>query len=421
MSRVSVALVWAGSRALVLWLLFGSEAWVTGDIAYFADSLARLHDRGIGQTLVEYPLLGVALLAFPWVLAGAGGHPGQYAEVVMGLALVTDAAFTVLLYRVAASARSPAVWTWLLAVPLLGATTYARFDLVPGVLAGVAVLVLAGRPRVSAACAAVAAGAKLWPALLLPALAAPWRARRTVLTTAGLAGTVLVAVTLLAAGWDRLVSPLTWQTDRGLQIESVPATPVMLAWAADPGTWTVAYSASNAFEISGPGVSALLAVDRFLGALVAAALLLVWVLAWRAGRWLTSEAVVWACLAAVTGFVVSSKVLSPQYLLWLLPSAAAGLVVVGPARRLLTWVGLLLAATALTHLVFPVFYAGVTVHHDWSGRVVLLLALRNALLVGLCAAAFHQAVAQIRGATQRGSALERHPPGPDGNQVRILR
>jgi len=426
MDKTWAGVLWLLTRAFVLWLFFGPESWVTGDVAYFAGSLEGVSERGLAATLMEYPLPGVALVAFPWLLAQWAGHPDLYSEIVMGLALVTDAAFTVLLYRFGRAGRGEALYVWLLAVPLLGATTYARFDLVPGILAGVSVLLLASHPRVAAGAVGVATGLKFWPALLLPALAARTRERRAVLSVVAMVGLLLAGGALTLAGWARLVSPLTWQAERGLQIESVTATPAMLAWALDPGELEVAYSGYNAFEISGTGVPLLLAASNLLSLLLVVGLAVLWVRAWRRGSTLSPDAVVWLALTAIGGFMVSSKVLSPQYLMWLLPAAAAGLAVVETRRglrRLRRWAVVLLVATGTTHLVFPVFYGGLTTPDETSIRVVLLLVARNAMLVWLL----------VRGATeswwhlhhesdpQPGVVLARQPPGPDGSDARTLR
>lgn len=426
MGRTSATVLWLLTRAFVLWLFFGPESWVTGDVAYFADSLEHLSERGPAATLVEYPLLGVALVALPWLVAQWAGHPDLYSEIVLGLALVTDAAFTVLLHRFGGTGRAAAMWVWLLAVPLLGATTYARFDLAPGILAGVAVLLLVSHPRLAAGAGAVATGLKLWPVLLLPALAARERERRPVVTVVAVVGVLLAAGSLTLAGWGRLVSPLTWQADRGLQIESALATPAILAWAVGPGQFVVAYSDYNAFEISGPGVPLLLATTSLLSVLLVVGLGMTWVRAWRRGSSLSPDAVVWLALTAVCAFMVSSRVLSPQYLLWLLPAAAAGLAVAETRRglrRLRQWAVVLLVTTATTHLVFPVFYGGLITHDPASVRVVLLLVARNAMLVWLLVRAASETWwhLQRQSGPQRGIALDRQPPGPDGSDARTLR
>jgi hypothetical protein len=427
MGTTSTALLWVVSRGLVLWLFFGPHSWVTGDVAYFADSLTHLGERGLGATLVEYPLPGLALVGLPWLLAQWIGHPDVYSELVLGLALVTDAAFTVLLHRSAsARMRAGAVGVWLLAVPLLGATTYARFDLVPGVLAGVALLLMVVHARAAAVAAVLATGLKLWPALLLPALVARASGRRAVLATVAVVGAGLVAGSLFLAGWARLVSPLTWQADRGLQIEAVAATPAMVAWGFGPGAFTVFYSEFNAYEVSGPSVHWLLTLTGVLPVVVAGGLLTLWVRAWRGAASSTPDAVAWSCLAAVSAFMVTSKVLSPQYLLWLLPLAAAALAVSRTdrgQRQLRRWAVVLLVATSLTQLVFPVYYGHLTQHDPSSYRVVLLLAVRNAVLVWLTIWASHEAWwhLQWQAQRQRGAPLDRQPPGPEGSDARTLR
>jgi hypothetical protein len=428
MGSTSTALVWLLTRALVLWLFFGPHDWVTGDVAYFAESLSRMPERGLRVTLVEYPLPGVALVAFPWLLSQWLARPDLYAETVLVLAVVTDAAFTLLLRRSAGGGGTAGVGVWLLAVPLLGATTYARFDVVPGILAGAALLLLVAHPRLAAAAGAVATGLKLWPALLLPALAARRRERRDVVAVVVGLGVLLVTVSLVLAGWTRLLSPLTWQSDRGLQIESVLATPAMLAWAVRPGQHVVAYSDYNAFEVSGPTVPLLLAGTTLLTVLMVLGLAALWVVAWRRGRSLGRDAVVWSCLTAVTAFTVSSRVLSPQYLLWLLPLAAAGLAVVHTPRgvaRMRGWALTLLVVTAATQLVFPVFYGSLVRHDDGSVWVVLLLAVRNLALVLLLVLAAREAWWHLedraRPEAQRGIELERQPPGPEGSAARSLR
>lgn len=410
-----VAVAWLLTRGVVVQLLHGPHAWVEGDLAYYAASLAAVPEGGLAHTLVEYPLPGVLVVAVPWLLVMVLGEPGSYADAVLGVSLVADAAFTVLLASAAHAGRGAALAVWLLAVPLLGATTYARFDLVPGLLAGAALLLVARHPGLAAAAGALATGFKLWPVLVLPALALREAGRRTVVTVVLVTGTALALATLLVGGWGRLLSPLTWQADRGLQIESVAATPAMVGWALAPERYQVAYTEHNAFEVDGPGVAALLLAAEVTSLLLLPLLVGLWFVALRRTRGLTPEGVAWVALAAVGLFLVTSKVLSPQYLLWLLPLVAAA-VGTTRGRAVRVWAGGLLAATAATQAVFPVLYGALIDAGPLTGSAVLVLAVRNALLVTLTVAAVTAAVraaTPARGA-QRGRALERHPPGPDG-------
>src|SRR5690349_15447910 len=103
--------VWLLTRGLVLALFVGPQHWVTGDVAYFADSLDSLSRHGIGVTLPEYPLGGVAVLAVPWVLADlVGGGVTATGWLLLVLALAADAAFTVLVCRSTRGSAAPAVW-----------------------------------------------------------------------------------------------------------------------------------------------------------------------------------------------------------------------------------------------------------------------------------------------------------------------
>ncbi|MGZ4438461.1 MAG: hypothetical protein ACXVW6_12540 [Nocardioidaceae bacterium] len=398
MRTAFLVLAWLISRAAVLWLLAGPHAWVNGDPGYYDASLAAAGRVGLAHTLVEYPLPGVGALAVPWLLASLTGL--GFAHLLTVAALLTDAAFLVLLRTSSGPRWGLPCLVWVLGVPLLGATAYARFDLLPGVLAGVALLLLARRPGLALLAAGVATAVKLWPALLLPALLAGVRRPRAGLVLLLRLGAGVAVAVVVLAGWARLISPLTYQSDRGLQIEAVAATPAIVWWWRDPVSWQIDYAASKSFEVTGPGVGALLVLTGVATLLLVAGLLLAWWRVWRlvrAGDRLSADGVVWLALAAVTGFVVTGKVLSPQYLLWLLPMAAGGLAVVRERAPLVRWTALLLLATGLTQLVFPVWYIGLSYRVRDVEPAVLALVGRNLAMVVLLGLAVREVVRCLRG------------------------
>lgn len=381
-----VVLAWLATRGLVVLLLLGIEHDVVGDPQYYALSLAQLPRLGVGHLLVEYPVPAVLLLALPYRLLQAVGAVGAYSAAIAVCGLATDAVFGIALVRARSwqpAGRSllglrPAEWVWLLAVPALGATTYARFDLAPGILVGLSLLYVAHRPRAAGVLATVAAGAKYWPAIVLPALLGPRASRRPLALGSGLAVLVLAAVTVTLGGWHRIWTPLSFLRGRGLQIESVAATPAMLGFALHPDRYRISYAGSHAYEITGPTVPGLLHAATTVTIVLALLLIGLWTLAARRGASL--DATVWLVLASVAGFVVTGKVFSPQYLLWLLPPAAAGLVVVRGAetrRRLLRWSATLLVAAVATQAVFPLRYGDLLVHTDHTLGTALLLTARN--------------------------------------------
>jgi hypothetical protein len=383
-SGARIALVWVLTRVVVLIFMFGPESRVVGDVGYFAKSLRHLGDLGLGGTMREYPLPAVAVVALPWALAGAAHALWAYGFFFVAGLLAVDAAFTVLLHRQGSAGQGSAVTMWLVAVPAMGGLTYVRFDLVPGVLVGVVILLAGTRPRVAALLVAVATSIKLWPVLLVPPLLARAARRGQSLAVVAAVGATAVLATVVAAGWARVWSPLAYQADRGLQIESVAATPAVAVNAFDPAAYRIFYSSFKAYEITGPGVPVLLTVSSALSVALVAFLVLLWSRIARLGRELSPDALVWASVASTLGFLCASKVLSPQYLLWVLPMAVAGLTVVSGTRRALgRFTVALIVAAALSHAIFPTLYSPLVLHRDGTLLAVAVLVVRNLLLVAL--------------------------------------
>jgi hypothetical protein len=79
----------------------------------------------------------------------------------------------------------------------------------------------------------------------------------------------------------------------------------------------------------------------------------------------------------VLGFIVTNKVGSPQYLVWLVPSLVAGSSC-GARRGLRRRCSRF--AAALTQLVYPVLYAGILTP---APLAVIVLTLRNLVLIAL--------------------------------------
>jgi len=390
-TRTTPAL-WVLTRALVLVVLFGPESRVVGDVVYFTHSLRDLSSVGPVDTMPEYPLAALGVVMVPWLAAGALGAVAGYGFVFVACALLGDAGFTVLLSRAAGGDRRVAVVAWLVSVPAMGGLAFVRFDIVPGVLVGVVLLLSATRPRTAALCLALATSVKLWPALLLPPVLARTRHRRSAVAVVAGVGAVAVLGTLALGGWARVLSPLRYQGERGLQVESLAATPLMVLRAVDPASYQVVY-AHKAYEVLGPDVPALLVATTVLTVTAVLGLTVVWWRLLRGGRYVDGDAVVWVSLAAVLALVCTSRVLSPQYLMWVLPAAAAGLVVVSTAGapRLLRWTCGLVVATALSHAVYPWLYPALAGEEGTTGLAVSVLAVRNLLLLALLVVAGREA------------------------------
>ena len=158
--------------------------------------------------------------------------------------------------RVGTDLRQPALVLWILGPPLLGALSWTRFDVFAAAAAFVAIL-FAGSSRWVASGAAAGLGAtmKLWPSLLAPVQ----RTRVRAVLATGIAGAlvlVVAAVTWVLTGSTGFSQVLAYQSDRGLQIESLAALP--LVWLNHLGVEGYgARFAYGAWEITGPGAEQL--------------------------------------------------------------------------------------------------------------------------------------------------------------------
>ena len=355
-----MVLVWLATRVLALILLAAAELLVVGDVFYYWRKIGALGQAGLPGTLNEYPTPVVWFLSVPYGLGA--GHRNGYLVAFIVIMLALDAAFTFALWRAADRRHDRGVDFWLLYVLLIGPLCYTRFDMLPAVLAGGALLALRRRPWLAGALTGLGAAVKLWPALLIGAFAAPRAGRRPALVGFVVAGFGLAALSLLLGGSRRLFSPLTWQSGRGLQIESVWTTPLLVARLFDPHRWTVGYSRFQAYEIFGPGVSALLTLSTVM---TGTGLVVIGVLFVRAFRHPAPGPIALGLLvlATVAVMTISNKTLSPQYLLWMGGPAAALLLVrstEGPDERRVVarLAGQLLVLALLTHLVYPLLYNG---------------------------------------------------------------
>jgi hypothetical protein len=274
-----------------------------------------------------------------------------------------------------------------LAVPaasplLLGPLLLTRFDLLPAALtAGALAALLAGRDRLGATVLGAAVAVKLYPLVLLP-LVAVWtwrrRGRREALAGLLLCGAVVAAAYLpfLLLAPEGVGSSVWRQLSRPLQIESAGAA-VLLALHHVTGMGLDWESSHGSQNLTGAGAAAAAAVTG-----VAQLAVLGW-LWWRFGRGpAAGERLVRYAAAALVAFVALGKVLSPQFLVWLLPVVP---LVAPPAG--IAAAALLAGACLLTRGWFPGRYWELVKEFDeraaWLvlGRDLVLAALLALLLL----------------------------------------
>ena len=214
-----IVIGWLITRLLMLVILASFESFVVGDVYYYHRKINALFSAGLDRTLYEYPTPVVWILWLPYG-ASLGNRVGYLVAFIIFM-LALDALFTYALWRSAGRRHDTAIDFWLIFVPLIGPLSYLRFDMLPAVLAGGALLAARHKPWVTGALTGLGAAIKLWPALLIGAFMSYRADRRPAGIAFVVVGFGLALISLIFGGWLRLISPLTWQSDRGLQIESI--------------------------------------------------------------------------------------------------------------------------------------------------------------------------------------------------------
>ncbi len=171
-----------------------------------------------------------------------------------------------------------------------------------------------------------------------------------------------------ALGGRSVLDSLGYHARRGLEVESLYGGALFL-WGTATGTvvpWVFDYKAYHV----GPAWGAWLAPMAF--PIQFATLLLVMVQFRRSGM---TEGMRYSA-AAVLAFIITGKVLSPQYLIWLFPFLV---VLDGRIGRLARQIFLLACIT--TAMLYP--GPGFVMVLDHQAGAILLLNLRNGLLIWL--------------------------------------
>ena len=330
---------------------------------------------------VEYPPGALAVFALPG-LAEPGSEQDvtpAFRKTFEALMWLCGALALIAMAVVLRAQRAPPqrVWAALafaaLAPLALGSVVLSRFDLWPAALVAAAVAAaVSGRWRLASVLVGLAVAVKLYPAVLVPlVVASAWRreGRRAGLVSLALVAAVaaLVFLPFVALSPDGVWDSVSGQLRRPLQLESFGSALLLAAHHLVGAGVTVA-SSHGSQNLAGSGPDALAAV---LTAVQLAFLLWIWT-AYARGR----LRFVQAAAAALVGFVAFGKVLSPQFLIWLI--AVVPLV---PARRGLGAIALLAAALVLTQLWFPFRYWDLANHLDATASWLVLA--RDVVLAAL--------------------------------------
>lgn len=379
--------------------------------------------------LLEYPPLSLAVLLPPRL---AGPDTWAYGRAFNYEMLVIDLGVLVFIALMSPRLRLP-LWqplaAYTAALFAAGSLASDRYDLWPALLVLAALFCFSiGKYTQCWLFLALGVAAKLYPAILAPPLIIYHIARRDfaglrkglVVTTAVAAVVILPWVVISPSGfWESL----RYQFDRGLQMESTWASALELGAAFGLTHLSVVFE-TGADNVVSPLAST---IARFAPLAAVLAMAGVWHAYAKAalrspfskaaeapnsprGRRgtrglpvetgqslpgtsvipldlpltkgetpdppradLTTMVLFWGL--AILAFLLTSKVLSPQFLLWLMP-----LVALAPGReRWMAW-ALLLVAAGLTHYVFPGGYYNL---FQFRLDAVGALVMRNLLLLAI--------------------------------------
>jgi len=419
-----IFLYWVGGLALLLfigaWWAISFDWHVQHPDLGFYQSVGEAFARGqvpYRDFDPAYPPAALPLLILPSLLGAKEGIWESYAlryehlALLLGMLLVIATVLALGALRASRGRTILAAALVALSPILVGSILPARFDLWPAALTtGALAAVFAGRPRLGGGILGLAIAAKVYPAVILPLVVIHvWRRKGSgeALATTGWAavGAVAPAVPSLVVASAGLLHSTQEFVVRPLQVESLGAAILWVAHqvAGVPIEVRVGYGSDN---LVGPLPDAISAIQ---GVLLVLALSAIW--AWFArGRDRGRQGLVTVSTAAVCAFIVLGKVLSGQYLIWLIP-----LVALMEGRRALVAGVLLTAALVLTQQWYPSLYP------DWiAGRaplvtwIVLARDLTLLLLLGASVAPAEWFVPAIRRATVGRAALSRPVPVADG-------
>ena len=322
-----------------------------------------------------YPIVALVPMLLAAV-AGLEAYAGAWLSMVM---ILNAVAFGVLRGFGRDHSRARVAWWWLAFLVLLGPIAVGRIDSVTVPLAIIAVLILESRPRLAAVLLIIATWIKVWPAAILLAAVVTLRSRLEVVSTAAITSLVVVAVALVLGSGANVLSFVTEQTGRGLQIEA----PISTFWM-----WQASFGLGGAivyydrqiltFQVAGVGVEA---AASLITPILGIAVVVITLLGIRVVRSGAPYLAVLAplALALTAALIAINKVGSPQYISWLAAPVILGIVAsaAGYGHSFRTPAILTLVIATLTQLIYPYLY-GLIIAADPA--MLLVLTGRNILL-----------------------------------------
>lgn len=375
--------------AVIVWV--GPMQWIAGaaaqisDIPVYEAAYSKMAEGMLPYRdfPLEYPPLA-ALLFF-----AAGVLPASYGVGFSGLMLVA-LVLTVIPVTLTARAlglsvaRQAAAGGITAFIPvLLGTLVGTRFDLVlAALIAWILWAVVNDRMTTAWVLLAVAVLVKLVPLAFIPVLLIVHMRRHGGSDAArgaviGLAVIAVVVIPLALLGPSGLWDSVSYHLDRPLQLESTGAAYLMgMRLLADVPLAVDTSFGSQGLQGGAPDLMALISTVVLVVLVLAIALTVLRLVNTQPPA--ADSAIFVAGIAATSiALLVAGKVLSPQFLVWIVPAAVL-------VKGRFGWASTVVVAFALllTHAYFPTSYWSLVALQDPQ---MALLVLRNAVLIALLA------------------------------------
>ena len=398
-----VWVLWGLSRAQMLVGLIVAQHYCDPQFYQYAGDFAvgRLPYQSIP---VEYPplaLLAMILPALPLLpFAGIAPRPDvnphplhpdpvRYAAYGISFGIMMLLVDALTLWLVMRAGRrmlardAQGAWSGLLYVALIFASgaLLQKFDLMIGVLCLLAVLaILVDRDGWAWAALAGATLLKGFPILILPLFIIwrisegriDWAALRRGAIGGGIVALVVLVPTLLLGGIAPLIHSVAYHTSRGIEIESVPAS-IMLVMGWLPGL--AVYTTFDVTDLSRDVHSSLAGpLDVVMTILLVGLLLALYGRFWYNVRKPTPHVLMVASLMVLLAFMLTFRAFPLHYLLGIVPLIALIRLPDGVQWR---WLGAVLLACLAGQLAVSFWHQVVALQPGF----VLLLIVRNGLLI----------------------------------------
>jgi hypothetical protein len=275
--------------------------------------------------------------------------------------------------------RAKAAWFLIGCIFLCGPVALGRFEVFSLILTVLGAIAIWNKKEVlSIQFFNLATWIKVAPvAAIFTGLVVTQNLRRYLLALVG--GTVaVIGIGLLLGGNASMFSFVGMQSGRGVQVEST----IAIFWLAQivlgiPGPKIYYDDDILTFQVSGFGVTE---VASIMTLVQFAALAITIFLGFRAKRAGVdrNDLFAWIFLTATLDLLVFNKVGSPQYELWVIGAAFAGILFNTPKWQPVLW--LTIFSSGLSWLIFPIYYGQLL---DGQPLGVSLLIVRNLAVVAI--------------------------------------